>query len=1073
MKAPISKSALAIVVVGIIFIAGLIEMRLHPRKQSTPATPSDVVEKTAVPTTAPAPKPTPPKPAVSTGAVNTSLAVIPISLTNVIIESEINVDAAMKALPAGTQVYGGIEFWLQGAVQLQSQTTRDDQHKKFRTSIVVPLTETNFADGAPVVTERGKNIASLYLLAGTRFGSVTDGEKFADLVWHYADGTRQQSALEYDVHLRDWARKPYESPVQLPNALTRVAWQGPHPTRKDRTLRLYRVAFVNPHPEKIIASVEFASALARPSLFVCALTLDPLMPGARPDNLTSDEMADPELNGQLQLYVQDDAGHPLPNAQVSAISHSPPAGSVTQKFTTDNNGSALVKFPDTGLETLEVSAVHDDFSGRKMLWDLKTGDTVPASYTLKLSGEVKIGGLVVDEQEAPIPGVSINLYRFWTGEDGNPNRKGEQANFPNMNVSTDGTGRWEAKGLPSNLLDHISVEAKHPDYVGQQINAGSASEKALRTETYKMILKRGLEVTGRVLDDSGNPVSGATVFAGGRYYSERQQMNTGDDGQFHFNKMTEGTMEFSVTAKGRLPGVKSVSVKPGMDEIVFRLGPGKVIQGTVQNAAGEPLAGTRIDLEDANGGVAQSYEFYATTGSDGRFTWDGAPDEPVHFYFYHAGYEQKRGVLLKTDSDNTVVLQKSRTVQGQVVDADTGNPITKFRVGVGRDPQNFGGTFNADYPGMKDYSDANGAFTLQLDEEYDTYIDAMADDYAESGQALPAAQNDTVQVTLKLKQSPALRGVVVSPAGQPLPGVSVALLKSSPHGGAGGLSLSGTKLRSYNQNSKVSVTDDEGKFVLPSPPEGATVLAVGEAGFANVPVDQVRQNSDVVLLPFGRIEGILKIGGQPGAGKDLMLMLGISGIGTDWDSYKQTTDDQGRFTMEHVPPGDVQISRVIATSPNSSMYSDATSVTVQPGETAQVTLGDKGAVLTGQIRYQVQPTNDTGANLEGRVSQPLPPHAKFNSPAEAQAYYSSPEWKALMKQQKNYTAEIHPDGSFEVDDVVPGTYSMNADARVGGQRPWEHQPFAQGSTTITVPDSFDPTTPIDIGEVVLQPVTSH
>jgi uncharacterized GH25 family protein len=510
-----------------------------------------------------------------------------------------------------------------------------------------------------------------------------------------------------------------------------------------------------------------------------------------------------------------------------------------------------------------------------------------------------------------------------------------------------------------------------------------------------------------------------------------------------------------------------VDVKPGMAEIIFRLGPGKVIKGIVQNAAGEPLAGARIDLEDANGGVAQSYEFATTSGTDGRFEWDGAPDEPVHFYFYHSGYEQKRGVPLKTDADNTVTLQKSRTIQGQVVDADTGNPIAKFRIGIGRDPGNFGGTFYPDSPGMRDFTDPNGAFSMPSDEENNTYIDAVADDYAEAGQVLPAAQNDIVQVTVKLKPSPALRGVVVSLSGQPLPGVSVALINSNSR--SGDMILSGTKITSYSRTSKISVTDDQGQFVLPSPPEsGGRVVAVGEAGFADVTVDQVRSSATVVLQPFGRIVGSMKIGGQPAANKGLILTFNMLNLGSSWDAYKRTTDDQGNFIFENVLPGDVKIQRLISTGENSWSYSDATDVTVQPGETTQVTLGDNGATLVGHVRYEVPPTN-TSLNVQGSLNTQMPQQQKFNSPQEARAFYQSPEWQAIAKQMKNYAFALNPDGSFEADDVAPGTYSLNITVRLPGNNSWMKPPIAQGSTHVTVPDSFDPASPIDIGEVVLTP----
>lgn len=58
------------------------------------------------------------------------------------------------------------------------------------------------------------------------------------------------------------------------------------------------------------------------------MSLDPLALGTRPDDLTSQEMADPELNGQLQLFVQDTEGHPLADAQVSSSFKSAPGSTL-------------------------------------------------------------------------------------------------------------------------------------------------------------------------------------------------------------------------------------------------------------------------------------------------------------------------------------------------------------------------------------------------------------------------------------------------------------------------------------------------------------------------------------------------------------------------------------------------------------------------------------------------------------------------------------------------------------------------------------------------------------------------
>jgi uncharacterized GH25 family protein len=1000
--------------------------------------------------------------------------VIPISLTNVIDAEEKNflqTDASAQALPGGTQVFGGIEFWLQGMIHLQGTGVRDQERRHYRTQIIVSLDQTNITADGVSVTHPGSNIATIYLVGGTRYGSRKAGEKFADVILHYADGSISSNAVIYNVHLRDWWRFPYEEPTQLPNVLTKVAWKGPSASIKGHSLRLYRITFINPYPEKVIRSIEFASAMTQPALFVCALTLDPLAAGARPDDLTSEETADPEFDGQLQLFVQDTEGHPLADASVSSSFSSPTGSSSGKKYTTDNTGMALVRFPENGLETLDVSAEHEGYGGRKMRWDLQSGDTIPLSYTLKLGSEIKIGGLVVDNGENPISGATVSLSRFWTGSDESPDKKGEQTAFSYQEQTTDDQGHWQAKGLPPDLLDHIMFYVKHPDFVGTNINVADnpTTERQLRDGIFKIILQHGLDVHGLVVDDSDNPVSGATVWAGRRYFRERQQTQSDDQGRFAFQNVTYGDTLFSVIAQGHSPDSKTVNVHTNMGEIVFKLKAGSVIRAHIQDESGRPVADARVNLEGNPGGPGyDAYQFSANTDNQGNFVWDSAPDEPMSFYIYHDGFAAKSDVKLPPNQDNTVVMHPSRKLQGQVLDETTDQAVTNFTVRTGTASPD-----NSDVYGVilnHDFSPLDGRFTLSLDEESDDAVLVTAAGYADKVQKMPDAQNGTVQMVIRLKPSAGLSGVVLAPDGSPAPGVSVAVSGDPMRSN---VQLSNGRLRSYDDRTRIATTDANGKFNIPSVPDDGTVVAAGDPGFARAPLTEVRSTGIITLQLWGRIEGTLKARGQPAVGKDLLFNLSIPGISTDFNGYKSTTDDQGHFTMEKVPPGEGEIVRLISTSPNSWSWSDRTPVTVKSGETTQVTLGDNGATVVGRIQFNNPPTNNVALTYQGDLSGQMPTVPHFNSPDEAQAYYKTPEYQALMRLHKDYTIEMNPDGSFEVDNVVPGTYALNISVRVSSQNPWAQPPIAQGWTKVTVPDTFDPTTPIDIGEVVLAPTHTN
>jgi hypothetical protein len=97
----------------------------------------------------------------------------------------------------------------------------------------------------------------------------------------------------------------------------------------------------------------------------------------------------------------------------------------------------------------------------------------------------------------------------------------------------------------------------------------------------------------------------------------------------------------------------------------------------------------------------------------------------------------------------------------------------------------------------------------------------------------------------------------------------------------------------------------------------------------------------------------------------------------------------------------------------------------------------------------------------------------FNSTAERQAYTRSPEWQSQMRAMKNYSFVVNADGSFQVDSVAPGSYSINVSARPDGDRSFMLPPVAQGYLQYTVPDTADPMSPISVGEIVLMPAQSQ
>jgi RNA polymerase sigma factor (sigma-70 family) len=102
------------------------------------------------------------------------------------------------------------------------------------------------------------------------------GTLVATLALHYADGEQARFDIRQGVELLDWWGWPH-APVKQPAGQdTVVAWIGSNPAAEHHgaRVRLFDTAFVNPHPEKEIQSIDYSSAMAGSAPFMVALSIE-------------------------------------------------------------------------------------------------------------------------------------------------------------------------------------------------------------------------------------------------------------------------------------------------------------------------------------------------------------------------------------------------------------------------------------------------------------------------------------------------------------------------------------------------------------------------------------------------------------------------------------------------------------------------------------------------------------------------------------------------------------------------------------------------------------------------------
>src|SRR6185503_3478104 len=135
---------------------------------------------------------------------------VPVPLASIVVPAENGSwlkDPDYILVPHLETDFGGIPFLMDGMLQLQSQYAKDVKNRSYRADISAPLPVTAL-------------VGSVHLLGGTRYGDQQ--QEFAQMVWHYNDGTTAKTPIVNQLHFRDWVRNPYEQPAHLPYRFSKV-----------------------------------------------------------------------------------------------------------------------------------------------------------------------------------------------------------------------------------------------------------------------------------------------------------------------------------------------------------------------------------------------------------------------------------------------------------------------------------------------------------------------------------------------------------------------------------------------------------------------------------------------------------------------------------------------------------------------------------------------------------------------------------------------------------------------------------------------------------------------------------
>ena len=311
-----------------------------------------------------------------------------------------------------------------------------------------------------------------------------------------------------------------------------------------------------------------------------------------------------------------------------------------------------------------------------------TAKSDPVVLRLRPAGSVKVA--VVDKASKPIAAATVELR-----------------GLDHQTASADATGHVD---FPVVVSGGYEVVASAAGYAPSR----QFTQVATAPVELTLALVAGAAVSGRVVDDKGQPVAGARViYSGASDWSVQADERldgtvTAADGRFAFAALPAGSFRFVARHEAFSPGSSAIVTLDGShptEAIEIKLTAGATVAGVVVDGAKQPIASARVRIGVASRGMIGSEPRQVFTDSDGGFVVRGLPRKPLEAVALAESGSSANVAVDTTAGDVgklTLTIDQTGTIAGVVVDK-TGTPLEgvqvsalpDFRTGSGGDPMQF------------------------------------------------------------------------------------------------------------------------------------------------------------------------------------------------------------------------------------------------------------------------------------------------------------------------------------------------------------------------------------------------
>jgi hypothetical protein len=634
----------------------------------------------------------------------------------------------------------------------------------------------------------------------------------------------------------------------------------------------------------------------------------------------------------------------------------------------------------------------------------------------KTLGRGSLAGTVTvdDETKAPIAGAQVCAY-------GTSHVLATELLRQPSCVTTDAQGHYTLGNLlPAEY--RVGANAKtyrpavyHPNGDRKRDAVFLAANEA-KTGVDLSLRTGGVEISGTVLDLTGGVVAHAHVWSGEK--GERILGSTESDDKGHFSMwVAPDYTTIHATADGYDDSQKWLD--PPAKDIEIVLTPESTLGGIVVDAASnQPVEGARVQLSD--------WTEADTTFSDAQGKFRIGKLGPARYEVVARtdhSYGRSEGTTLVGLGQNvdTVVVKLFPAVRvtGKVIISTTKQPCAEPSVSLQDTKAERWVQFRRD---------ADGSLFAEgvLPGNYEPSVGCEGYRSRDKYDRVEITTKDVTDIVWEVDAGATIRGKVLARSGAPIEDANVwarttggAARDRTGWGGDesardGAYSLEGLKPGTY----KLEVSSDKGA----GPKDGYKIEVVAGATI----------EKDLILDDVGSIKGVVvDENGTPVTKINASAYL-VGGGGRGWANRQ--VDDNGAFTLEGLRPGEYRVSA-------SRGWSDSLK---KPGTTDDAKKGEKVIVKANQIattRLVVEALNGT---IKGTVvdtqNQPVT-DAFISSVRESDAAGA----KKSSVSDARWTWDEKPvltsvDGTFTVEKLAPGNYTIRAFRRGGGEAVAEHVP---------------------------------